>query len=157
MQSSPDIEILLNGEAETLELGARLASLLRAGDCVALYGDLGAGKTTLSRGLIQAMDTAIEEIPSPTYTIVQTYEIEPCAVWHFDLYRIDNPMELVELGFDDALNDISLIEWPENAGSLLPENRLSVRLAFSGDVRKACLSGGTAEWIDRLNDHFRKN
>ena len=66
-------------------------------------------------------------------------------------------MELVELGFDDALNDISLIEWPENAGSLLPENRLSVRLAFSGDVRKACLSGGTAEWIDRLNDHFRKN
>ena len=89
MRQDPDIEISLAGEEATIDLGAKLALNLRAGDCISLIGDLGAGKTTLSRGLIQALMGADTEVPSPTYTIVQTYETDPAPIWHFDLYRIE--------------------------------------------------------------------
>lgn len=157
MTASPDIEIPLKGEADTLALGAKLSQLLGVNDVIALYGDLGAGKTSLSRGLIQALTSNDEDVPSPTYTLVQTYDTSAGTVWHFDLYRVETPSELIELGFDDALDDIAVIEWPENAGSLLPENRLSIHILFDGPARIARLKPNSPDWTQRLNDHFASN
>lgn len=154
MIASPDKRIRLEDEAKTHALGAKLASLCRAGDVIALFGDLGAGKTTLVRGMIQALLGEDTEVPSPTYTIVQTYELGDTALWHFDLYRVESPEELVELGFDEALDDISVIEWPQHAGHLLPERRLSIELETSGTGRTARLISTSADWTERLNEHF---
>ena len=157
MNARPDLEIPLKGEGETLALGARIASMLRAGDVIALYGDLGAGKSTLTRGLIRALLSPDTDVPSPTYTLVQTYDTDAGTIWHFDLYRVEAPSELFELGFDEALDDIAVIEWPENAGSLLPENRLSINISFDGSGRRARLTSTEPDWITRLNDHFSCN
>lgn len=147
-------EINLADETATRRLGARLAGILRAGDVVALAGDLGAGKTTLARGLIQALLGADEPVPSPTFTLVQTYTPgggRP-AIWHFDLYRLSHPDEVTELGWDDALADgIALVEWPERAGDLLPESALWLELSENDRGRLARFSGG-GEWRERLRE-----
>lgn len=140
--------------AATQRLGGALAALLRPGDVVALYGDLGAGKTALARALIRALPgpdgAAEEEVPSPTFTLVQTYERDPAPVWHFDLYRIENPEEVHELGFSEALAEgIVLIEWPERLGALLPPAALSLTLDYDGEGRTARLDGG-GDWPARL-------
>jgi len=153
----PPLELSLPDLAATERLGAALAGVLRAGDVVALYGDLGAGKTALARALIRALPgpagCAAEEVPSPTFTLVQTYERDPAPVWHFDLYRIENPAEIDELGFTDAQAEgIVLVEWPERLGSRLPAGALSVTLSFAGDGdagRRARLDGG-GDWPRRL-------
>lgn len=135
----------------TNELGAAIARLLHAGDIVALHGDLGAGKTTLARALITALGYA-GEVPSPTFTLVQTYDLSPAAVWHFDLYRIDDPEEIIELGMEEAQADaISLIEWPERMDAQLPPDRLDIVLSYTDaeESRRAALTGrGT--WAARL-------
>lgn len=115
---------------------------LRAGDAIALKGDLGAGKSTLARALIRALaDDANLEVPSPTFTLVQSYETR-VPVHHFDLYRLSAPDELDELGLDDALSQgAALIEWPERAADRLPETALWVDLAEQGEGRVARLSG----------------
>ncbi len=117
-------------EARLDRLAEDLAFVVRPGDLVTLSGDLGAGKTTLARALIAALaDGAVEEIPSPTFTLVQTYECARMAVAHFDLYRLNAPEELDELGLDLALkHGIALIEWPERAGGTLPHDRLDALL-----------------------------
>lgn len=147
-------EINLADEVATRALGAKLAVKLRAGDAVALEGNLGAGKTTLARGLIQALLGKDEPVPSPTFTLVQTYtqgDGKP-AVWHFDLYRLSHPDELVEIGWEEALADaIALVEWPERAGDALPESALWVELLEQGDGRTAHLIGND-EWRKRLQD-----
>ena len=116
-------------------LGARLAACLQAGDCLAFHGTLGAGKTTLIRGVLQALMGPSCEVPSPTFTLVQTYEPSPPLpmIWHFDLYRLTNPHDVMELGWESALDDIALIEWPERAGNYLPRWALALEIAFSGD------------------------
>jgi len=137
--------------ATTEKLGAAVARLLRAGDIVALYGELGAGKTTLARALIRQLGYA-GEVPSPTFTLVQTYDLSPVAVWHFDLYRIDDPGEIIELGIEEALAEaISLIEWPERMGRLLPADRLDIVLSYTSDDdgRHAELTGH-GSWRERL-------
>ncbi|MFC6198395.1 tRNA (adenosine(37)-N6)-threonylcarbamoyltransferase complex ATPase subunit type 1 TsaE [Ponticaulis profundi] len=144
----------LAGEAETRAFGAKLATLLQPGDVVALYGDLGRGKTTLSRGLIRSLTGPEQDVPSPTYTLVQTYDVGDETIWHFDLYRVEHPDEVIELGFEDALNDICLIEWPEKAGRYLPEDRLSIEISGDGETRTLALLPGTPEWEVRLNGHF---
>lgn len=135
----------------TQRLGAAVARLLRAGDMVALYGELGAGKTTLARALITALGYG-GEVPSPTFTLVQVYERAPAPVWHFDLYRVTRAAEIYELGFEEALAEgIALIEWPERLGGLLPPERLAIRFAFAGGgaARRATLDGG-GTWPARL-------
>src|SRR5215470_13086350 len=113
----------LPDEAATAAFAARVSAVAAAGDIIALKGDLGAGKTTFARAFIRAHGCE-EEVPSPTFTLVQIYEVGPIAIWHFDLYRINSPDEAWELGIEDAfLEGISLIEWPDRLGSLLPQHR----------------------------------
>jgi tRNA threonylcarbamoyl adenosine modification protein YjeE len=144
--------------AATDRLGAALAPYLRPGDVVALRGPLGAGKTALARALIRRRaalsGVPLDDVPSPTFTLVQVYDMPAASLWHFDLYRIAAPQEAWELGIEEAFETgISLIEWPERLGSLLPADRLDVRLAMPdhGAGRRATLSGcGT--WARRLDD-----
>ena len=139
--------IELRDEAATRELGARLAAFARARDVVALHGDLGAGKTTLARGFIRALAGAEEEVPSPTFTLVQTYETAKGTVWHFDFYRLRTPDEAWELGIEEAFGGgISLVEWPGRIGALLPKERLDVTLEMAGEGRRALLSGWEGRW-----------
>ncbi|HCP01025.1 MAG: tRNA (adenosine(37)-N6)-threonylcarbamoyltransferase complex ATPase subunit type 1 TsaE [Alphaproteobacteria bacterium] len=141
----------LPGPTATTNLGAALAPRLGRGDVLTLAGDLGAGKTTLARGLIGALGHA-GPVPSPTFTLVQHYAIEPVPIWHFDLYRIGHRDELVELGYDEACAEgIVLVEWADRLGPDLPATRLNIALDYdrSGRARAAKLSG-LATWTDRL-------
>ena len=144
----------LASDGDTRALGARLALLLRRGDVIALHGDLGAGKTTLARGLIQSLLGHEEEVPSPTYTLVQMYEGPDFPVWHFDLYRLENAEDVQELGWDETQDGVALIEWPDRAGAHLPANRLDVFLEISGDGRRARLEPGGEGWQERLDERF---
>ena len=129
----------------TQVLGARIAATLKKGDTVALAGDLGAGKTTLARAILAGLGVA-EAVPSPTFTLVQSYATPGLSVSHFDLYRLKNGRELEELGLDEALeHGAALIEWPERAEGRLPPDRLTVELHGEREERRATLSG-PARW-----------
>jgi len=146
--------IELADEAATRRLGARLASLARPGDVLALWGDLGGGKTTLARAFIQALLGDDEEVPSPTFTLVQTYDAADATIWHFDLYRLERPEDVTELALDEALADgICLIEWPERLGTLIPARRLDIALTggASPDRRRATLTSHR-QWDDRIGE-----
>jgi tRNA threonylcarbamoyladenosine biosynthesis protein TsaE len=149
----PEITLALKDAAETARLGARIAPLLGRGDSVLLYGPLGMGKSTLARGLIRALTRPDEDVPSPTFTLVQFYESEP-PVAHFDLYRLTRAEEAVEIGLDEALDEgCVVIEWPERLGddpsAWLGPDRLTVRLAEEGPGRVATVSGAGA-WDSKL-------
>ena len=135
-------EIVISSEAEMTALGARIARHLTAGDTVLLSGVIGAGKTHLCRAIIRSLLGKEEEIPSPTYTLVQTYEGPECEVWHADLYRLSDSSELIELGLDEAMNSaIVLIEWPDRLpDSIRPENALEIDIIPDGDGRIVTLS-----------------
>ena len=137
-------EIALHDLDATARLGAAIAGGLKPGDAVALWGDLGAGKTTLARAILTALGVT-EDVPSPTFTLVQSYDTRP-AVAHYDLYRLKSGRELEELGFEDALADGAvLVEWPERAPEALPPESLHVRLAIRDGGRTARLTG-PARW-----------
>jgi tRNA threonylcarbamoyladenosine biosynthesis protein TsaE len=144
----------LADEAATAALGQMLAAAVRPGDVIALEGDLGAGKSTLARGLIQALTSPETEVPSPTFTLVQTYDAPAFAVWHFDLYRLERPGEARELGLDESAAGLALIEWPERLGANLPATRLEVRLSFDGDGRIARLIDH-GDWSARIDGEWR--
>jgi len=132
--------------AATGRLGARIAGGLQRGDAVALEGDLGAGKTTLARAILEALGVT-ENVPSPTFTLVQTYETPRFPVRHFDLYRVESETELDELGFDEAVDEGAvLIEWPERAARRLPPGALHVALSVSGEGSRQALVSGPASW-----------
>ncbi|MFP5296110.1 MAG: tRNA (adenosine(37)-N6)-threonylcarbamoyltransferase complex ATPase subunit type 1 TsaE [Alphaproteobacteria bacterium] len=139
----------------TDRLGAAIARLLAPGEAVLLYGPLGMGKSTLARGLIRALTRPDEDVPSPTFTLVQFYESEP-PVAHFDLYRLTRPEEASEIGLDEALDEgCAVIEWPERLGDdpavWLGPDRLTVALAETGDGRRATVSGAGA-WESKVMD-----
>jgi tRNA threonylcarbamoyladenosine biosynthesis protein TsaE len=120
----------------TAAIAARLERVVGIGDTVALRGELGAGKTAFARGFIAGRAARhgmpAPEVPSPTFTLVQTYDFPDGTVWHFDLYRLAAPEEALELGLEDALaTGISLIEWPERLGPLLPARRFDASLIFA--------------------------
>src|SRR5207249_4876944 len=123
------IVIELPDEAATAALAARIAALAKPGDVIALKGELGSGKTSFARAFIRARG-GTEAVPSPTFTLVQTYELDDLAVWHIDGYRLRDPDEAWELDIEDAFHaGVSLIEWPENLGSLVPTRRLEIALS----------------------------
>ena len=143
------IRIDLQTEADTLALGEKLAPLLRTGDAICLSGGLGAGKSTLARGLIAARTGAMEA-PSPTFTFVESYEAADLVLWHFDLYRLERPDDVWELGYEDALEDgAALIEWPERIGALAPENALLLTLEHHNGGRIAVIKADES-WAMRL-------
>jgi tRNA threonylcarbamoyladenosine biosynthesis protein TsaE len=145
----------LPDERATASLAARIAALARAGDVIALEGELGAGKTSFARAFIRARGSD-EAVPSPTFTLVQLYEIGDVPIWHFDAYRLRDPDEAWELGIEEAFRDgISLIEWPERLGPLLPARRLRITLSDAGSPtsRRATLDPGLDPrdgWAERL-------
>jgi tRNA threonylcarbamoyl adenosine modification protein YjeE len=146
-------ELLLPDVAATGALGARLAGLLRPGDVIALRGPLGAGKSELARAMIRARAGAAIEVPSPSFTLVQDYVLPGLTIRHIDLYRIDDPAELSEIGLDAPEGEEAwLIEWPERAGRFLPGDRLDLALEQgpTPDARIARLSAGPA-WADRFS------
>ena len=150
--SQNSISLFLPSEAATQQLGEDLALALKPGDCVALWGDLGAGKSTLCRALLRAMaDDSELEVPSPTFTLVQNYDLR-LPVAHFDLYRLSDPGELDELGFEDALKDgACLVEWPEKVGALLPRPDWDIQLQPVDDsARQARIEAHSARGMHLL-------
>jgi N-acetylmuramate 1-kinase len=144
-QTHPALERRLANERATVLLGQDIAAALRHGDVLALKGDLGAGKTTLARGLIRALaaDAGLE-VPSPTFTLVQSYEAR-VPVQHFDLYRLASTDELYELGFDEAgKHGIAIVEWPEKAAGHLPDDAIVIELTHEGEGRLASIAGSQA-------------
>lgn len=130
--------------------GARIAAVLRAGDVVALSGGLGAGKTTLARGVIAALGHR-GEVPSPTFTILETYDALDPPLVHADFYRLDDPSEADELGLDDYRDGAALLaEWPGHAGGFAHEPQcLEIALEVCGNGRRAIVRGG-ADWLGRM-------
>ena len=148
--------IALPDLAATHRLAARLAAVLRPCDVVGLAGALGAGKTEFARAAIGALGGPAE-VPSPTFTLVQSYELDDLTVWHFDLYRLAKPEEALELDIEDAFAEgISLIEWPERLGALIGADWLELRLGPGErpEARRAELIGH-GRWAERLDDFER--
>ena len=139
--------VTLPHETATAELGARIARGLAAGDAVLLKGELGAGKTTLARSILRALGVE-GHVPSPTFTLVQAYDTETLSLFHFDLYRIETPRELAELGIDDALEQGAvLVEWPEKGfPSRLAGEALSVTLEQRDANAREARIAGPARW-----------
>lgn len=139
----PTFCLSLPDEAATVRLGAALAGRLRPRDIVALEGGLGAGKTTLVRAILRtATGDMTLIVPSPTFTLVEIYDTPKGAFWHFDLYRLEDPEQVFELGWEEARADgIVLVEWAERLGRLLPKDRLTVTLSIEGEGRQARLEG----------------
>jgi tRNA threonylcarbamoyladenosine biosynthesis protein TsaE len=146
----------LADEAATVALARRIAGVARAGDVIALAGDLGVGKTCFARAFVDALTGDGEEVPSPTFTLVQTYESPAGTIWHFDLFRLSRPEEAYELGLEEAfISGITVIEWPERLQGRLPAQRLDVALAF-GDApnARAARLAGFGSWAARLAELF---
>ncbi|MES2034333.1 MAG: tRNA (adenosine(37)-N6)-threonylcarbamoyltransferase complex ATPase subunit type 1 TsaE [Pseudomonadota bacterium] len=144
-------EIALADDAATARLGEAVARTIRAGEAVCLTGPLGAGKSTLARALVRALTTPDEDVPSPTFTLVQFYEAAAFPIAHFDLYRLSDPDEAYEIGLDEALEEgAAIIEWPQRLEGRLPPDRLDIEIGFdeTGDSRRARLTAHGA-WEGR--------
>jgi len=165
------LDSISHSTAQTQRLGMRLGELLQGGELILLDGQLGTGKTTLTQGLAQGMGI-IENISSPTFTLLKEYrgQLRPGissgslahrkpALYHFDLYRLDNPEEIVDLGFEDYFfsNGVSVIEWAEKAGSFWPAEHLNIRLKIMSETKRGLLFIATGERYCELLRQFQKN
>jgi tRNA threonylcarbamoyladenosine biosynthesis protein TsaE len=140
---TPPAAINLPDEAATARLGAAVARALRDGEAICLYGPLGAGKSTLARALVRTLTTPDEDVPSPTFTLVQFYETAGFPLAHFDLYRLTDAEEAFEIGLDEALDEGAvLIEWPQRLQGRLPPDRLDIEISLEdgGETRRARLT-----------------
>lgn len=139
--------MILADEQQSARLGAKLAAAARPGDAIALSGPLGVGKTAIARGFLAGAGHA-GEVPSPTFAIVQPYEYLDPPVWHVDLYRIEDPSEIEELGLDAAVDGVLIVEWPERAGDLWPE-ALTLTLEFGPDGTRILTAKVPPSWEGR--------
>jgi tRNA threonylcarbamoyladenosine biosynthesis protein TsaE len=140
--------MILEDEAATVRLGAALAKAARPGDVIMLSGPLGVGKTALARGLIEALGHN-GEVPSPSFAIVQPYEELDPPVFHVDLYRIEDPAEIEELGLDSAADAVLVVEWPERAGEVVWPEALSLSLEFGRNGDRILTAGVPPSWEGR--------
>ena len=143
-------EFVCKTEDETIRLAENFASNAKKGDVFALYGTLGMGKSVFARAFIKKLCEA-DDVPSPTFTLVQSYDSSKGEIYHFDLYRLKHPDEVFELGFEDMVyNGISLIEWPEKAGGWLPKDIIKINIVSheTGRVFSVCIDSD--EKIDRF-------
>lgn len=135
-------KLTLANPEEMERLGSELAGLCQKGNCIYLKGELGAGKTTIVRGFLRGMGYS-GKVKSPTYTLVEPYEFKNIKINHFDLYRLDDPMELEAIGFRDYFDGtaISLVEWPEKAQRFLREPDILIQITMQNDAREVVLQG----------------
>ena len=150
--------LISNGPLETKALALRIRENLQNGDIVLLKGEIGAGKSHFARSLIQAAMDKVEDVPSPTFTLVQTYDTLVGSIWHADLYRLSDQSEVFELGLIDAFgNDIVLIEWPDRLGYLEPQDALTIELIIlENDKREVIFSTSSCVWEARLEKTLQK-
>ncbi len=153
----------LEDESATAAFAQLLAQQARPGDVYALFGDLGVGKTSFARAFINALPGETEDVPSPSFTLVQTYQRGTLEVWHVDLYRLGGPEETLELGLEEGLaKAVTLIEWPERLGGWLPKTRLDVAFDYAanrseGERQVTVTPQGNwraeqSEWLERLTE-----
>ena len=140
--------MILETEDSTARLGARLATVIRAGDVILLSGPLGVGKSSLTRSVLNALGH-VGEVPSPTFAIVQPYEDLPLPVWHVDLFRIESPEEIEELGLDCAFDAVLVVEWPERAGEGAWPDALRLSLDFAPDGARRLTAKVPPSWEGR--------
>jgi len=150
-------KLLLTDPEQTCRMAGRLAPVLRTGDVVLLSGDVGAGKTHFARCVIQSQMDIPEDVPSPTFTLVQTYPARNAEIWHADLYRLSDVNDVFELGLIDAFeNAICLIEWPDRLGDLTPASALHLEMQTleDPDHREATFRWTDPVWNDRMSGVF---
>ena len=140
--------MILSSEEATADLGTALARVVRSGDVITLSGPLGVGKTSLARGFISGLGHA-SEVPSPSFAIVQPYDDVDPPVWHVDLYRIEEPSEIDELGLDAAADAVLLVEWPERAGPGAWDEALRLSLDFAQDGDRILTAEVPPSWEGR--------
>ncbi|WP_299349137.1 tRNA (adenosine(37)-N6)-threonylcarbamoyltransferase complex ATPase subunit type 1 TsaE [uncultured Shimia sp.] len=151
------LDLLLTSPEDTCALAQKLGPLLGAGDVLLLEGDIGAGKTHFARSVIQSLLREPEDVPSPTFTLVQIYDAAPFEIWHADLYRLTSPDEVVELGLVDAFEDsLCLVEWPDRLAELAPATALtlSFKMGEEAGVRHLSLSASDPRWADVVRHLF---
>jgi tRNA threonylcarbamoyladenosine biosynthesis protein TsaE len=146
--------IELSDEVAMCKLGGNIASVAEIGDVICLSGPLGAGKTVFARAFVRALTNSDENVPSPTFTLMQYYDGGPIPIFHYDLYRVESEADIQELGFDDAVaNGVLLIEWPERVSSEIFTNRLGIQIdcfpADQPDMRRVQFEPSDV-WRDRL-------
>ena len=146
-------QLTLNSQLDTENFANQLADLLAPSDVILLSGDLGGGKSTFARALIRRLTNPNEEVPSPTFTLVQTYESEKFPIWHFDLYRLEFPEEIWELGFEDIQSGVALIEWPEKMGMYMPSEALHLTFEYgeTEGERRVTLKAPLL-WLNRIQN-----
>lgn len=146
-----DFEFVSNNEADTEALAEKIADIAKIRDIFALYGTLGMGKSVFSRAFIKRL-TKADDVPSPTFTLLQVYEAKNFDIYHYDMYRIKSPEEVFELGIEDAFyQGVSLIEWPEKMEKYLPANTIKIQiLPYGENQRRILISCENADQLARL-------
>ena len=141
-------------EAAMEAFAGRIADISGRGDLIALYGNLGMGKSVFARAFVRHRMGAQEEVPSPTFTLVQTYEGAEIPISHFDFYRLQQPDEILELGFEDAMADGTvLVEWPDRLGAYMPHDRLDIEISQGSSTHSRTLRlSGHGYWLARVSD-----
>ena len=152
MQALKTVSLNVDDEAAMSAFGKRLSAVLGAGDTVLLEGPIGAGKSHLARSIIGALLDQPEDIPSPTFTLVQTYQAADFEIWHTDLYRLGDSSELVELGLDEAIGEaLVLIEWPDRLPTqMVPIDALDIVIAPQGVARKVACRAVSQRWASTI-------
>ena len=144
------MKVNIDSLEKTKSLAEKIAKITKLGDVIELQGDLGAGKTTFARYFINSLLSTEEEVLSPTFNLVHTYDAKDFTIWHFDLYRLKHENEAEELGITDAFtNGVCIIEWPQIITRILPKSRLLINLLATDDSREAVIQG-YGSWENRV-------
>lgn len=152
-----EIKIISKTEQDTKEIGQKLAKYAKRGDCYALFGTLGMGKSVMARSFVQEL-CGDEEVPSPTFTLVQLYDAPEYTIYHFDLYRLKSAEEIFELGMEDALYDgVCLIEWPEKMAQYLPRNCIKITITPNNEERIITISSADEQKLTRIKEALGLN